>query len=253
VIDGPAPVPAPGPEATNDATAVLPRRVLAFALDAVVPLVVFVLLFAVLGKTYDKQGDFIDLSGVHVCNMLRARTDAAFCFETSRTAHTLTGLEAAAVLVIPALLSLVNLVVLQGVVGASVGKQITRLRVVDAAGGAPGMGRALVRWVLLVVDGACLLGLLIAAVTRPHRRIGDVVAGTYVIGAGAGRAEPVATGTLPGPAPATGAFSQPAPTTFTTGPSAPVWDEQRRAWISYDPVRRAWLGYDDATGEWRPL
>jgi hypothetical protein len=76
-----------------------------------------------------------------------------------------------------------NLVVLQGITGASLGKLIMGLRVVDSQGAPCGMGRAFVRWILLIVDTICgVLGLIVAGLTHPHRRIGDMIGGTYVVG-----------------------------------------------------------------------
>jgi uncharacterized RDD family membrane protein YckC len=80
---------------------------------------------------------------------------------------------------------LLNAVVLQGTTGATVGKFLTGARVVKDDGSyPPGMGRAFVRMVLLIVDGISLilpLGLWVAMFSRGHRRIGDMVANTYVV------------------------------------------------------------------------
>ena len=81
------------------------------------------------------------------------------------------------------LIGLANLVVLQGITGASIGKFIFGLRVVNGEGRPCGVGRALVRWLILILlDGACfLIGLIVALATHPHRRIGDMAGGTYVV------------------------------------------------------------------------
>jgi len=80
---------------------------------------------------------------------------------------------------------LLNSVVLQGTTGATGGKFLTGARVVKDDGNyPPGMGRALVRTILLVVDLIELilpLGLWVAMFSRGHRRIGDMVANTYVV------------------------------------------------------------------------
>jgi hypothetical protein len=84
---------------------------------------------------------------------------------------------------IAAIVSASNNVVLQGITGASVGKMILGLRVVNGQGGVCGIGRAFVRWIFLLIDSICLVvGLIIASVTHPHRRVGDMVGGTYVVG-----------------------------------------------------------------------
>jgi uncharacterized RDD family membrane protein YckC len=77
-----------------------------------------------------------------------------------------------------------NNVLLQGTTGATVGKFVTGARVVRPDGGRPGIGRALVRTLLLIVDTISLilpLGLWVAMFSRGHRRIGDMVADTYVV------------------------------------------------------------------------
>jgi hypothetical protein len=167
------------------------------------------------------------------------------------------------------------------------------LRVVNGDGGVAGIGRALVRWLLLVVDSLCgVLGLIVAAVTKPHRRVGDFAAGTYVIGkddvgrpidggsAAVGAYTPAPApppqgftgaggptgwsppGTAPGTAPPPPVPSTPAeaPTTEVpssgappVGTSAPQWDPQRNAWVAFDAPRNTWLRFDDASQQWRAL
>ncbi|HZM32519.1 MAG TPA: RDD family protein [Acidimicrobiales bacterium] len=80
---------------------------------------------------------------------------------------------------------LLNSVVLQGTTGATGGKFLTGARVVKDDGSyPPGMGRAFIRTILLIVDGINLilpLGLWVAMFSRGHRRIGDMAANTYVV------------------------------------------------------------------------
>jgi uncharacterized RDD family membrane protein YckC len=90
---------------------------------------------------------------------------------------------------------LLNSVVLQGTTGATGGKFLCGARVVKDDGSyPPGMGRAFIRTILLIVDGINLilpLGLWVAMFSRGHRRIGDMAANTYVVKAGyAGRPLP---------------------------------------------------------------
>ncbi|MCU1426079.1 MAG: hypothetical protein JWL83_79 [Actinomycetia bacterium] len=240
--------------AAHDPTAVIPRRVLAYAIDVAITAVVFVALAGALSTGYDKHGGFVDLSGVHVCDALKQRSGVQFCFENKSTAYTLTPGGAALAFGVPALVSLLNLVVLQGVTGASVGKRITGLRVIDADGNFGGIGRAFIRWLLLVVDGVfVVVGLVVTLVTHPHRRIGDFAAGTYVVGA-PDVGHRVGEAVEPPPTYDRPAAAVTAPTqTPTPTPSTPVWDAVRGAWVSYDPGRGAWLRYDDANGEWHLL
>jgi len=75
-------------------------------------------------------------------------------------------------------------VLLEGLAGGTAGKRLLRLRVVVTNGVRVGLGKALVRNVLRVVDGLPALGILGALlITRsPEKaRFGDRVAGTRVI------------------------------------------------------------------------
>ncbi|MFN0091142.1 MAG: RDD family protein [Acidimicrobiales bacterium] len=81
-----------------------------------------------------------------------------------------------------------NYVVLQGATGATVGKHLLGLRVVDQNGQLCGYPKALIRWLLWIVDGFpyCipgLTGLILVLATKDHRRLGDMAAGTYVVDA----------------------------------------------------------------------
>jgi uncharacterized RDD family membrane protein YckC len=83
-----------------------------------------------------------------------------------------------------ALLYLGVFVVVQGLTGASPGKALLGLRVIRPDGTTPGRLRSLVRVVAWVVDGLALLvpvALWSAWFSPGHRRVGDWVAGTYVI------------------------------------------------------------------------
>lgn len=87
-------------------------------------------------------------------------------------------------------LALLIFVVLQGLTGRTPGKFVFGTRTVRPDGGPPGVGRALVRTLLWVVDGLCfyLVGFIVALTTNGHRRIGDMAAKTFVVrSADAGR------------------------------------------------------------------
>ncbi|PRY00966.1 putative RDD family membrane protein YckC [Allonocardiopsis opalescens] len=64
--------------------------------------------------------------------------------------------------------------------GQTMGMRLAQVRVVAADGSPVGLGRLLVRWLLLPVDLA-LVGLVSMAVGRYHQRLGDRLAGTVVI------------------------------------------------------------------------
>lgn len=80
-------------------------------------------------------------------------------------------------------LTFLNLVLLQTATGASIGKRLTGIRVVRESGEQAGLGANLVRWLFLcTIDGFVILpGLITSVVSSGHRRIGDMVAKTYVV------------------------------------------------------------------------
>jgi uncharacterized RDD family membrane protein YckC len=83
-----------------------------------------------------------------------------------------------------ALLYLIVFVTVQGVTGASPGKALLGIRVVRGDGTIPGWRRSALRVVAWVVDGLVLVvpvALWTAWFTPGHRRVGDWVAGTYVV------------------------------------------------------------------------
>jgi uncharacterized RDD family membrane protein YckC len=164
----------------RDPTAVMGRRVVAFLIDLVVPSLVLVLTFLVLAEQQEVPAFFDD-----ACDFIRAESDVSQCFQSGNHVYYLTNRDAAVVYLLWIGVAFMNDVVLQGVAGASVGKIITGLRVVNADGQICGIGRATVRWVLLIVDAlVCfLIGLLTALTSRGHRRVGDMVANTYVVDA----------------------------------------------------------------------
>lgn len=139
-------------------------------------------------------------------------------------------------------------VVLQGLSGWTVGKLVTGIRVVDEQGRRPGLGKALVRWLLWLVDGLPylvpgLVAFVTGLTTVGHRRVGDMVAKTYVVHAGAAGA-PV----RPPAAAAPGRPLAPPPSA-----SGPQWDEARGTYIQWDPAASAWMQWDDAAKRWDRL
>ena len=76
--------------------------------------------------------------------------------------------------------------VLEGLYGATPGKQLAGLRVVDANGNPPGLWKATIRTVLRLVEvNPFMLGGIVAAIavlaSRSRQRLGDMAAGTYVL------------------------------------------------------------------------
>src|SRR5689334_20980472 len=118
-----------------------------------------------------------------------------------------------------------DFVVLPGVTGASIGKLMLGLRTVDVTGALCGFGKAFARTMLLIVDLFFLIGLFVMIGSKPHKRIGDNVAGTFVVDASNAGAPVVAA---PVPAPD---YTYAQPPAWGAPPPPPVWgegDEQPR-------------------------
>lgn len=80
--------------------------------------------------------------------------------------------------------ALLYFVLMEGLIGRTVGKMIAGIRVVDEATGTPpGIGRAAIRTLLRLIDGlfAYLVGFIIVMSSRRRRRLGDMAAKTLVV------------------------------------------------------------------------
>lgn len=67
--------------------------------------------------------------------------------------------------------------------GRTPAMRLTGLRIVTTAGTRPRFTAYVIRWLLMVADGALfgLVGLIVIVATRRRQRIGDIVAGTLVV------------------------------------------------------------------------
>jgi uncharacterized RDD family membrane protein YckC len=166
-----------GMQPPRDPTEVMGRRIVAYIIDFFLFAGV---LIAIMAATKDHAYTGAP-SGA--CQTLRDGGFNGLCLQFGHRVYTWKGGQAAIGYLLAALLGTVNLVVLQGMTGASIGKQIMGLRVVNAQGQPCGIGRAFLRSLLLIVDNffCFVVGLLTAALTHPHRRVGDMAAGTYVV------------------------------------------------------------------------
>lgn len=176
-------------------------------------------------------------------------------------------------------------VIVQGRAGWTIGKALAGLRTVNKDGERPGIFRALVRTILLPIDLIPsylfpVVGGLIIFASDSNRRLGDLVAGTFVVDKEAWgqdpRGEEERIDTSPwesldehpghvktlaeGEALRVGeqAVSEPAPAPEAE-PSEkapayqPQWDPARKAYLQWDPRKETWLQFDDDAGEWRPI
>lgn len=152
-------------------------------------------------------------------------------------------------------LSIVLLVVVQGLTGWTIGKLLTGLRTVREDGTRPGIGKAFVRWLLLIIDGLpCipLVGFILVLTTHGHRRVGDMAAKTFVVRSRAAGQPIVVPGLTT--APEAQPWATPAPTpSAVPAAAAPQWDPQRGAYIQWDPSTARWLQWDDTTRTWSPI
>lgn len=167
-------------------------------------------------------------------------------------------------------------VIIQGRAGWTIGKALTGLRTVNKDGDRPGILRALVRTVLLVIDVIPsyllpLVGGLFIFASDANRRLGDLVAGTFVVDRDAWGEDPRGEGDIdtsswetldehPGHVTrlAEGEslkVGEPADDEPTAKAPAyqPQWDPARQAYLQWDPRRKTWLQFDDDSQEWRPI
>lgn len=172
-------------------------------------------------------------------------------------------------------------VVMQGITGASPGKEMVGLRVVTADGEPCGVHRALVRTLWWVVDGfpyvLPLTGYAAAFGDKDGQRIGDRRAGTYVVDHKYLGQPPFsvafpADGSAPyrldtrapylaethinpinhkssEPAALNGAPSDPSP---RKPGSEPVFDADLKGYKRWDAVHNTWAVFDEPTRQWKP-
>jgi uncharacterized RDD family membrane protein YckC len=259
----------------TDPTAVFGRRVLAAIIDAALILVPTIML---LTASFEYQAaDELTINGEPVsaeefCDDFLDRR-GGFCVNAEdiddRVYFNDDGTGASTALYWAATFGL--LVLLQGFTGWTIGKLLVGIRCVREDGRPPGFVKALVRWVLWVVDAfpyfLPLVGFIVGLSTVGHRRVGDMAAKTFVVRRSAAGSPIVVPGLLsspaagewgappPGPGGATTGWgpavdpSSVAPTATTTA-TAPQWDEARGTYIQWDPVQSAWMQWDEATKAW---
>lgn len=184
------------PVTSYDPTNVMGRRIGAWFIDVVIPSLIAV----VIGWSVF-VGSATKITGVSrdYCTYANRPLNTA-CFQLGNNAYVGTSSDARHAFAVAGLIYLIgalNLFVVQGLSGAALGKHIFGLRVVRADGSLVGFGWNALRTLFLVVDQffCALPGIITASVTHPHRRVGDFVAGSFVVGKEAvGMPIPTATG-----------------------------------------------------------
>lgn len=255
-----------------DPTAVVGKRVVAFIIDGAILTAINLILFVLLADSAD--ADFATCDGL--LNQ---------CTTINTTIYGLSFTNAAIVQTVYWVYAIGIFVFLQGFKGFTPGKAAMGLRVVNPDGGVPGPVKALLRWLLLIVDllPYCipgLLGFILIMTGDNHTRLGDRVAKTFVvskadtgrpIGVAAAAAQPYGTpmgAAAPYGAPAEGA---PAPGGAPYAPAAPPVSKESPyggappvaepttpmaapsasgTEAQWDPARNAYIQWDAAQGTW---
>jgi RDD family len=161
--------------------------------------------------------------GANVCDAYLEVHNGGTCFNVNDTVYFNEGVPAAGSL-IGLGLALLVFVLLQGLAGFTPGKLATGIRTVKADGTIVGIPKAFLRWVMLIVDGQpCglpLVGFITGLTTQGHRRVGDMVAKTFVVRASA-VGSPIVVPGMTAPPPPTGGWGAPPPASPETWGAAP--------------------------------
>jgi serine/threonine protein kinase/uncharacterized RDD family membrane protein YckC len=175
---------APPAQAAPDPTDVMGRRIFAAIVDGVLVLALALFLYAgtVIAR-YDEVPLPVGASGTDdACAVLAPSTVS--CVVIGDTIYVSTD-EVVTFPPFVVIAALLLLVFLQGLTGAAVGKRLAGLRVIGPQWQRPGVLRALGRTLALVVDAfpyvAPLVGWHLARTTPHHRRVGDLLARTFVV------------------------------------------------------------------------
>jgi hypothetical protein len=264
--------------ALTDPTKIMGSRIAAYLIDLALGVgLVLLVFFGVDGDRFVTQEYSTTFEAQQVCTTVNQRSTTGgrngLCFVSGTTARVMAGDDLDAAETHAALVwfgfGFANYVLLSALAGGTLGKLLFGLRVVTARGARAGVGRNLVRWLLLIVDQACcfLPGLLTSFNTKGHRRVGDLVGGTYVVH----RSAEGALLHIPGhltvlnrqdPYVAAAAPPKPTATTATTamqtamapgdGIDAPVFDASRNTYVRYDQASGTWFQWDERTRTWIP-
>lgn len=273
----------------SDHTAVVGPRIVAWIIDLIVYLALLAAFNAVAGGvnmvTYD---DLTFESAQSLCDDWQANNDG-FCSTTNQAdgTYSATTIEGAPGGLLFWTGHLVVYALIQGLTGGSVGKLALGLRVVDKDGQVAGIGKSFLRTIAWIVDGlVCglpLIGGVAMVSAKGHRRVGDLLAGTYVVKKSSVGVPPVSDvvampsgswgGAPPAPgwgAPTGGPWSPPNPSVSgppvggppVAGQSAgspfgspsfgggPSFGGSAADGPTWDPARNTYIQYDRDRGQW---
>jgi uncharacterized RDD family membrane protein YckC len=160
----------------RDPTAVLGRRFAAFVIDAF-----FLAVVGGIALASTTHQNLVE-APPDACST-RVLRDASLCWQIGDRVLAWGSDAVFRSVVILVVVAFLDLVVLQTLTGASIGKLCVGLRVVEVQGNEARFLRVLGRWLFLIVDlGILIVGVVTTLLTHPHRRVGDLVCGTYVVG-----------------------------------------------------------------------
>ena len=187
------PAPVPGTAASvwsaaasvprHDPTAILGRRYGAFLIDAAICIAAFLLCFFPFA-TARTPAETLRLPGCHlsVDDSSRVECDNRVVLQLDDTVYEA---DVGLFIGLSVLFTFLYFAVIEGFTGGSLGKHLTGLRVVTPTGNHIGLPKSMARWAVFAVDGPLsffLCGIITSSVSQGHRRLGDMAAGTYVVG-----------------------------------------------------------------------
>jgi uncharacterized RDD family membrane protein YckC len=226
----------PAMAAAANPTQVVGRRVLAFLIDFLITGVFYWGLFFLFAERY--------VAGTEPRSAFSAK------LILGDSAWAISGGDALLFFGIFLAVGLLYWVVLQGLTGATLGKVVTGIRTVGRDFRRAGIGRALVRQLVGIVDYfpyflPGLVGFILSLSTRGNRRLGDMAAGTYVVHRSA-LGQPAPAGVAPAAAAGAGPQSPGQPPASTpAGHVAPTATAEAN-WYP-DPRGEARLRYWDGS------
>ena len=183
-------------------TKVVGRRVVAYVIDSLIIAAIVAISWYVLTKNVS-PGKCIR-GGVEINGKCRG-------FTADQSSHRTIWF------LISAIVAIGILIFMQGLTGRTPGKAIVGIKVVKGDGRPPGIGRTIVRellWIIDVLPALNLVGFITALASKNNQRVGDMVAGTYVV-------DRNFSGALAGPEPGGAPIAAPPPSGVPVGAPPP--------------------------------
>jgi len=252
-----------------DPTAVMGKRIGAYIIDAILGSIISIATFWAVKDSVETGRDLCDVPG-----------SPTLCVYVDGTTYFADESNASTVFIAALGAWLFFGWILLGLTGGTPGKLLVGLRVVDQnTGQLAGLGKCLGRTLMWIVDGQLfglpLVALITGSASKGHRRVGDMVAKTFVVNKDQVGKVPHVPGLTAPAGGVPGGYSPPPPGdwappatpvvpapaapvaetagTSTDGINAPKWDAERGAYIQWDKDNQLWMIYDDTSSQWKPL